>query len=240
MFKVWFAVLNVSVMLAWSNMTVGDETPKPPEADRWEPAIKAFEDHDRKAPPAAGANVFVGSSSVRMWKLDPSFPKHAVINRGFGGSQLGDSVKYADRIVIPYQPRVVVLYAGDNDLNAGQSPAAVFANYRAFRDKVHAALPETKIVFVSIKPSPSRGKLREQALEANRLIREEIAQGQSQVFVDVWTPMLGEDGMPRAELFLKDQLHMNDSGYEIWTKLVEPHLAVSAIKKEEAPSREPG
>ena len=231
MFKVWFTVLNVSVILAWSSMTVGDETPKPPEADRWEPAIKAFEDQDRKTPPAAGANVFVGSSSVRMWKLDLSFPKHVVINRGFGGSQLGDSVRFADRIVIAYQPRVVVLYAGDNDLNAGKSPAAVFADYRAFRDKVHAALPETKIVFVSIKPSPSRWKLREKALEANSLIREEIEKGQGQVFVDVWTPMLGEDGTPRAELFLKDQLHMNDIGYEIWTKLIEPHLAVSSIKK---------
>ena len=232
MFKVWFAVLNVSVMLIWSSMTVGDETPKPPAADRWELAIKAFEDQDRKTPPATGANVIVGSSSVRMWKLDSSFPKHVVINRGFGGSQLGDSVRYADRIVIQYKPRVVVVYAGDNDLNAGKTPEAVFADYRALRDKIHTALPETKIVFVSIKPSPSRWKLCEKALEANRLIREEIAQGKGQVFIDIWTPMLGEDGMPRAELFLKVQLHMNDSDYAIWTKLVEPHLAVSSCKKE--------
>ena len=227
MFKVWFAVLNVSVVLAWASMTVGDETPKPPEADRWESAIKAFEDQDRKIPPITGANVFVGSSSVRMWKLDSSFPKRIVINRGFGGSQLGDSVRYADRIVIPYKPRAVVLYAGDNDLNAGKTLESVFSDYRTFRDKVRATLPETKIVFVSIKPSPSRWKLREKALEANRLIRAEIEEGRGQVFVDVWTPMLGEDGMPRAELFLKDQLHMNDSGYEIWNKLVEPHLVAA-------------
>ncbi len=221
----YFAVLSLAVVLALAGRTVGDEAPKPSEADRWEPAIKAFEDQDRKTPPRAGGNVFVGSSSIRMWKLDAGFPKHAVSNRGFGGSQLGDSARYADRIVIPYQPRVVVVYAGDNDLNAGKTPAAVFADYRALRDKIHAALPETKIVFVSIKPSPSRWKLREKAREANRFIREEIAQGQGQVFVDVWTPMLGEDGMPRAELFLKDQLHMNEAGYEIWNKLVEPHLA---------------
>ena len=227
MFKVWFAVLNVSIVLAWASMTVGDETPKPPEADRWESAIKAFEDQDRKTPPITGANVFVRSSSVRMWKLDSSFPKRIVINRGFGGSQLGDSVRYADRIVIPYKPRAVVLYAGDNDLNAGKSPAAVFSDYGAFRDKVRATLPETKIVFVSGKPSPSRWKLREKALEANRLIQAEIEEGRGQIFVDVWTPMLGEDGMPRAELFLKDQLHMNDSGYEIWNKLVEPHLVAA-------------
>ncbi|MBC8116718.1 MAG: hypothetical protein H7062_20175, partial [Candidatus Saccharimonas sp.] len=185
----------------------------------------AFEDQDLNTPPAAGANVFVGSTSIRMRKLDGSFPKYTDINRGFGGSQLSDSARYAERIVIPCKPRVVVVYAGDNDLNAGKTPEAVFADYRAFCDKVHAALPETKIVFVSIKPSPKRWNLHEKALEANRLIREEIARGKGQVFVDVWTPMLGEDGMPRAELFVKDQLHMNESGYEIWTRLVESHLA---------------
>jgi len=221
------AVLSLAAILVLTRTTVGDEAPKPPAADRWEKDIKAFEDQDRKTPPQAGGNVFVGSSSVRMWKLDASFPKHAVINRGFGGSQLGDSARYAERIVIPCQPRVVVVYAGDNDLNAGKTPEAVFADYRALRDKIHAALPETKIVFASIKPSPSRWKLHEKALEANRLIQEEIAQGKNQIFIDVWTPMLGEDGMPRPELFLKDNLHMNETGYEIWNKLVEPHLAAA-------------
>lgn len=228
MLKVWFAILNVSVMLAWSSVTVGDEAPKPPAADRWEAAIKAFEVQDQKTPPPLAANVFVGSSSIRMWKLDASFPSHPCLNRGFGGSQMSDSVKYAERIVIPYKPRVVVVYAGDNDLNAGKTPEVVFADYCAFRDKIHAALPETKIVFVSIKPSSSRWKLHEKALEANRLIREEIAQGRNQIFIDVWTPMLGEDGMPRPELFLKDNLHLNESGYEIWNKLVEPHLAAAS------------
>lgn len=222
-------VLNVSVVLAWASLVLGDEAPKPPAADRWEKDIKAFEDQDRKAPPRTGGNVFVGSSSIRMWKLDASFPKHTVINRGFGGSQLGDSARYAERIVTPCKPRVVVVYAGDNDLNAGKTPETVFADYRILRNKIHAALPETKIVFISIKPSPSRWKLREKALEANRLIREEIERGKGQVFVDVWTPMLGEDGMPRAELFVKDQLHMNETGYEIWNKLVEPHLAARVV-----------
>jgi lysophospholipase L1-like esterase len=229
------AILSLAAVLVLARTTAGDEAPKPPAADRWEPDIKSFEDQDRKNPPPVGGNVFVGSSSIRMWKLGASFPKHSVINRGFGGSQLGNSVRYAERIVIPYKPRVVVVYAGDNDLSSGKSPETVVADYRALRDKIHAALPETKIVFVSIKPSPSRWKLHEQALEANRLIREEIEQEKSQVFIDVWTPMLGEDGMPRPELFVKDQLHMNDSGYEIWNRLVEPHLAVRAIKLEEAP-----
>ena len=225
MFRRDVVAVCVASVLVLASVAISQETPKPPEADRWEAAIKAFEVQDQQSPPASEVNLFVGSSSIRLWKLDASFPKQACVNRGFGGSQLGDSVKYAERIVIAYKPRVVVVYAGDNDLNAGQTPAAVFTNYRAFRDKVHTAMPETKIVFVSIKPSPSRWKLREKALAANRLIRDEIAKGKNQVFIDVWTPMLGDNGMPRAELFLKDQLHMNDAGYAIWSKLVEPHLA---------------
>ena len=221
------AVLSLAVVLVITHAIVGDEIPKPPAADHWEPAIKAFEDRDLKTPPASKANVFVGSSSIRMWKLDAGFPRHSVINRGFGGSQLGDSVRYAERIVLPYKPRVVVVYAGENDINAGKTPETVFADYQALRDKIHTAFPETKIVFVSIKPSPSRWKLREKALAANRLIQEEIEHGKGQVFIDVWAPMLGEDRMPRPELFLKDQLHMNDSGYEIWNKLVEPHLTAA-------------
>ena len=227
MFKRDVVSMCVASVLVLASVAISQETPKPPEADRWEAAITAFEMQDQKSAPAVGANVFVGSSSIRMWKLEGSFPQHACVNRGFGGSQLGDSVKYAERIVIAYKPRVVVVYAGDNDLNAGKTPEAVFTNYRAFRDKVQAALPETRIVFVAIKPSPSRWKLREKALEANRIIRDEIAKGKNQAYVDVWTPMLGDDGMPRAELFLKDQLHMNDAGYAIWTKLVEPHLAAA-------------
>ena len=225
MFRRDVVAVCVASVLVLASVASSQETPKPPEADRWEAAIKAFEVQDQQSPPASAANVFVGSSSIRLWKLDASFPKHACVNRGFGGSQLSDSVKYAERIVIAYKPRVVVIYAGDNDLNAGKSPEKVFTDYRAFRDKVHTALPETKIVFVSIKPSPSRWKLREKGLDANRLIRDEIAKGKNQVFVDVWTPMLGDNGMPRPELFLKDQLHMNDAGYAIWSQLVEPHLA---------------
>jgi lysophospholipase L1-like esterase len=126
--------------------------------------------------------------------------------------------------VIPAKPRVVVLYAGDNDLNAGKSPATVRDDYRVFRDKIHAALPETKIVVVSIKPSPSRWKLHEKAIEANSLLKSEVSAGKNESFVDVWTPMLGSDGMPQPDLFLKDNLHMNETGYTIWNDLIEPHL----------------
>lgn len=219
----WFGLMTV--MLVGS---VDGADPKPAAEDRWEQTIRTFEEHDLMTPPAPAANVFVGSSSIRMWKLDRSFPKQTCINRGFGGSQLADAARYADRIVTPYKPRVVVLYSGDNDIASGKSPATIRDDYKAFRDKVRTTLPDVRIVVISIKPSPSRWKLRDQALEANRLIREVTESGTNEVFIDVWPPMLGDDGLPRKDLFLKDELHMNETGYDIWSKLVAPQLAAKA------------
>jgi lysophospholipase L1-like esterase len=195
-----------------------------PPADRWEPTIREFEAQDRLAPPAPGGVVFVGSSSIRLWDLAKSFPGHRAVNRGFGGSQLADAVRYAERIVIPYAPRVVVLYAGDNDLAAGKNPEQVFDDFKQFVAKVHRALPKARIVYLGVKPSPSRWKLIDKVRATNRLIREFAAKDARLVFVDVETPMLGPDGKPRPELFRPDRLHLNDEGYRLWATLVAPHL----------------
>ena len=196
--------------------------------DRWEPAIRKFEEQDRQSPPPPGGNVFVGSSSIVRWKLADSFPDYACVNRGFGGSQLADSVRYAERIVTPYKPRVVVLYAGDNDLAAGKSPEAVRDDYKQFVAKVRPKLPDAKIVFVAIKPSPSRWALADKSRTANRLIIEAMRDDPKQVFVDVWPAMLGPDGTPRPELFVADKLHLSAEGYRIWAALVKPHLVANA------------
>ncbi|HET6422070.1 MAG TPA: GDSL-type esterase/lipase family protein [Planctomycetaceae bacterium] len=198
-----------------------------PAADtpnKWEAEIARFEKQDAAMPPEKGQNLFVGSSSVRMWKLKESFPEHVCINRGFGGSQLKDVVQFVDRLVIPHEPRVVVLYAGDNDIGAKRTAADVHADYRRFVDRVRERLPQTKIVWVSIKPSGKRWALREEAMAANALIQKDIAAGKGDVYIDVWAPMLGDDGLPRPELYLADQLHMTPAGYAVWNKLVEPHL----------------
>jgi len=192
--------------------------------DKWEKTIAAFEEQDRQLPPVTGANLFVGSSTVRLWKVNETFPEATCLNRGFGGSQLADVVKYVERIVIPYQPRVIVLYAGDNDLNAGRTPQQVRDDYRAFIAKVQPALPETKIVWIAIKPSPARWKIHEKALEANALVREEIARGKNQVELDFWKDMLGDNGEPRPELYVKDQLHLSPDGYAIWNVRVRETL----------------
>jgi lysophospholipase L1-like esterase len=191
---------------------------------RWEPAITAFERQDRAKPPPKQGIVFVGSSTIRLWDLARSFAGLDVINRGFGGSELADSVHFAPRIVLPYEPRTVVLYAGDNDIAAGRSPERVSADFRDFVRLVHARLPKTRIVFLSIKPSKQRWRLYPTARRANALIEEMCKSDDRLVYVDLATPMLGADGTPRPELFVGDGLHLSPKGYELWASLLKPQL----------------
>ncbi|HWA85744.1 MAG TPA: SGNH/GDSL hydrolase family protein, partial [Opitutus sp.] len=174
----------------------------------------------------------IGSSSIVKWSsLARDFPFTSVINRGFGGSELADSVFYADRIAIPYHPRAIVVYAGDNDIAAGKSPETVAADFVAFREKIHAALPGTPIFYLSIKFSNSRIKLKDAMARANALIAADCAAHPNCTFVDVNTPMLGTDGHPRAELFQPDQLHMRPAGYAIWTRILTPLLTAAVGNK---------
>jgi lysophospholipase L1-like esterase len=160
-----------------------------------------------------------------MWKLDKSFPGETVLNRGFGGSHLIDSVELAPRLVLKHQPRLVVLYAGDNDLGSGKTPEKVLADFKAFVAVVHKELPKTRIAYISVKPSIARWKLVDKIKQFNALVQAECKSDERLVFLDVFTPMLGEDGKPRPELFIKDGLHMNEKGYEIWAGLVKPIMS---------------
>ena len=193
--------------------------------NKWEPEIKKFEDSDRQNPPPKGAVLFVGSSSIRLWQsLGKDFPGTKVINRGFGGSEIADSTFFVDRIVIPYRPRMVVLYAGDNDLASGRTPQQVFEDYKAFVERVHRKLPNTRIAFISIKPSPARASLLQSMKDANGLIKAYATHSGRLVYIDVFTPMLGKDGSPRSELFGPDRLHMNSEGYRLWKLVVAPGI----------------
>jgi lysophospholipase L1-like esterase len=181
--------------------------------------------HDATNPPPTGAVLFVGSSSIRLWTtVAQDFPNVPVINRGFGGSELADSVFYADRIVLPYHPRVVVLFAGTNDIWSGKSPEAVAADFKAFRTKLHTALPETKLLFLAINYSPSRTRVQAQMRTANQLIAADCGTDPRCTFVDVCAPMLDAQGQPQPQYFREDMLHMKPSGYAIWTRVLTPYL----------------
>jgi lysophospholipase L1-like esterase len=216
-------LLGAMILWTFANLSWADNPPSP--FDKWEKDISAFEAQDKQSPPPKGAVLFVGSSSIRMWKLKNSFPGLAVINRGFGGSRIADSVHFADRLVLKHEPKTIVFYAGDNDIAGKRSPEEVDRDFQAFVKIIHEKLPKTKIVFLGIKPSLARWNLVDTIRQANRLIQSRCEKDDLLTFVDVFPPMLGKDGKPRPELFLKDGLHMTEAGYAIWAKLLLPHLA---------------
>lgn len=191
----------------------------------FEEEIEAFEQADQQNPPPEGAILFVGSSSIRMWKsLQEDFPNKKVINRGFGGSQFTDLLYYDDRIVIPYKPRQIFVYEGDNDINAGVSPQKVFEDFKTFVGRVNKKLPDTEIVFISIKPSPSRIDVFDEMKEANRMIETYTEETENVSYVDIFNPMLDDEGSIRSDIFIEDNLHMNDKGYDIWQRVIRPYL----------------
>jgi lysophospholipase L1-like esterase len=194
-------------------------------ANQWEPAIHAFEAADAIDPPAPGGFVFIGSSSIQKWtSLPRDFPGKNAINRGFGGSRLADSTYFAHRIATKYRPRLIALYAGDNDLFEGHSAEQVFADFKDFVAAVRADLPDEPIAFISIKPSPSRAHLLPAVRAANALIADYARAQKNIAYIDVFTPMLDASGEPRAELFIEDRLHMNRAGYLLWISLIAPEL----------------
>jgi lysophospholipase L1-like esterase len=204
-------------------LLLGACTRATPDAPAFEPEIRAFEAADRSRPPAPGGVVFVGSSSIKNWTtVAADFPNLPVLNRGFGGSTLADVVHYQDRIVLPYRPHLVVLYAGDNDLAQGRTPEQVVADYRAFVARLRSALPATRLAYISIKPSPSRRQFMALARETNQRIRAETAKESLTTYVDVFSPMLNAAGQPRPELFVADSLHMTRAGYLLWRSLLQP------------------
>ncbi len=197
-----------------------------PDPARFADEISAFEQWDLKNAVPRQPVLFVGSSTIRYWPTAESFPDVSVVNRGFGGAHISDVHHFVERIVLKYAPIAVVFYAGDNDVAAQKSPEQVFEDYRAFVRLVHEALPVTPILFLPIKPSLSRWALWPRMKQANNLIRDYSDEHSLLFYVDTATPMLGHDGNPRPALFVEDGLHLSETGYELWTRIVAPYLSV--------------
>ena len=198
--------------------------PSDPDPNRFAGEIKAFAEWDSKNATPAEPVLFAGSSTARMWRTHESFPDLPVVNRGFGGSHISDVIHYAEQVVLPYKPKVIVFYAGDNDIAGGKPAQRVADDYRRFVTIVHAKLPDVRIVFLSIKPSGQRWSLWPEANKANALVQDFCKQDKRLFFADLATPLLGADGRPKADLFLADQLHLNPQGYAVWAKAFRPIL----------------
>lgn len=221
-----FGALMLWPAAAWAQAPAPAPPPDSAATMQWEASLAAFDAADREHAPPPGGVVFVGSSSIRLWdNLETYFSAPpAVIKRGFGGSKMSDCTRYLNRLVLPYKPRLVLVYAGDNDLAEGKSPQDVARSFTMFVDGIHKELPATRIEYISIKPSPARAVLIPQVRETNQLILQYIAHEQNVDFIDVFTPMLDSAGKPRAELFRADALHLNAEGYALWRKIIGPYV----------------
>jgi len=219
------------LLLAITSFAAELPPPSAGDAEKWEKSIAKFEESDQKNPPPKNGILFIGSSSIRGWKtLAQDFPDLPVYNRGFGGSQIADSVLFADRIVIPYQPRQIVMFAGSNDVNAGKTSEQVLADFIEFDRVVRAKLPKTRISWIAITPCFKRWSQVDKVKKANRLVRAYCEQRSHLDYINTADHMLAPDGMPRPDIFVADGLHLNAKGYAIWTKIVRPFLKRPAAR----------
>lgn len=197
---------------------------------KWEGELARFAAEDASAKPKQGGILLVGSSSFRLWtNASAALPEHRVINRGFGGSQMHDLLALTDRLVWPYAPHEILVYEGDNDLVQGVPPSEIAKEFRKFAHRVHRRLPEARIRFVSIKPSPSRAHLMAKAAAANEEIKHYCTSRPWLRYCDVFTPMLNAEGNPRKELFAADNLHLNREGYTLWTAVIRRDLGLDPL-----------
>lgn len=210
--------------------------PTPPSAaspaglaarDRWQGELAAFAEADRRQLPAPGGVLFVGSSTIRLWRsLAQDFgAQPVVINRGFGGSTMADCAELARELVLPLRPRQVLVYAGDNDLAEGRTPQQVLDSFARFVTTLRAELPALRIDYIAVKPSPAREALLPLMRETNALVAAYLKTLPNGAYIDVFTPMLAPDGRPRAELFAADRLHLNDAGYRLWQSVIAGYLS---------------
>ncbi len=223
---------SLIVMLAAASLPAADSA-----FDRWENDIRRFEQFDAQNAWPRNPVLFVGSSSIRMWPTRESFPDLPVINRGFGGCQIADVNHFAPRIVLPYKPRLIVFYAGDNDIAAGKSSEQAFEDYRGLATAILRQLPRTRIIFIGIKPSSSRWDKWPGMSKANDLVAAFSRQNGRLYYFDAASALLNPDGKPDESLFLADKLHLNVEGYKRWTAALRPIIDEALAAGRARPAR---
>jgi lysophospholipase L1-like esterase len=189
--------------------------------------IQNFKRQDSLQPPPQHAILFVGSSSLTKWTdVQDYFPGYTVVNRGFGGSTLSDLIRYEDEVIFKYKPKQIVIYCGENDAASSDTVTGkvVFERFQRLFTDIRKNLPGVPVVFISLKPAPSRWHLKEKEIEANHLIKSFLKKQKKAKFVSVWKDMLNAEGQPNPDIFIEDNLHMNAKGYAIWQKALQPYL----------------
>jgi GDSL-like Lipase/Acylhydrolase family len=192
---------------------------------RWEKDVQAFEAADKASAPPKNAILFVGSSTIVRWKtLQQDYPAHPIVNRGFGGNEIVDSTHFADRMIFPYQPRMIFLRAGGNDIHNGKTAEQVFADFKDFVSTVQARLPKTEIFYISYSPAPSRWDERDAGKKLNALIQDFVKQQPRVKYIETYDLPLDARGEARPELFVEDRLHFSPEGYKLLIERVRPFM----------------
>lgn len=192
-------------------------------AQPFQKEIDAFKKLDNQQAPASNSILFVGSSSFTKWTdVQDYFPGYPILNRGFGGSTLVDVIRYADDVIVPYHPKQIIIYCGENDIAASDTitPMIVLQRFQQLFSIIRKQLGNVPVGFVSIKPSPSRWKMETRFVEANRLIKSFLNKQKNAIFINVHTAMLNADGSVKSDIFIADNLHMNATGYHIWQPII--------------------
>lgn len=188
--------------------------------------IQHFKELDRQKAPPPNAILFIGSSSFTKWgDVNDYFPGYTIINRGFGGSTLPDLIYYFKDLVPVYKPRQIVIYCGENDLaNNATPPDTVVNRFKRLYALIRQYNRKVPVVYISIKPSPSRARFLPKFIEANRAIKTFISAQKHTRYISIYDEMLNVEGRPRPEIFERDSLHMNAKGYQAWQQVMRPYL----------------
>ena len=209
--------MTVTFALVLSTLVLSAE---PELFERWEKEIAAIEKRLAMNPPAKGCVFFAGSSSIRLWNLAKSFPDQKYVNVGFGGSEIRDTTHFVDRFLVPFEPRAIVFYAGDNDIAKKRTPEQVRDDFAAFVKAVRAKLPKAKIYYLPVKPSIARWSMYGIQTKANAYVKSACEADKLLGYIDTVPVTLGTDGKPKPELFVKDGLHLSEAGYAAWSAVV--------------------
>lgn len=218
------AASSLLLLIAATPATKSTTTHKPHDPTTWEKTIQKFEAQDAKEMPPKDGIEFVGSSSIVRWHTDKEFPDLHIINRGFGGSYSTDVVYYEDRIVTKYHPRIVLLFAGENDLAGHESLESVENNIDLFVKKLRESDPQCKILLLSFKPSTSRWKIWPLLQKANAFMKNYADKHENMAYIDITPIMFGDDGKPNKDMLAPDGLHPSEKAYVEWDKAVAPYL----------------
>lgn len=189
--------------------------------------INRFKEIDKENPPPQNAILFIGSSSFTMWyDAQEQFPEYTIINRGFGGSTLEDQIRYFEDVILPYNPKQIVVYCGENDFASNDTISVnlVMQRFVKLYDLITISFPDVKVSYVSMKPSPSRWHLAKKFMAGNKDIQEYLESKPNSSYINIWNVMLNDSGLPDQSIFLDDMLHMNANGYKIWQRAIQPYL----------------